>query len=220
MGENPPRPPSASSRRLSVLRIKEKQTAHVLFLDDGPILGMFTHYIGRNSEICHGEECRSCRGKQKRIWKGYRGLLWHDVAAKTWVPTVLEVTESLELDFRGKIGRGQEWLLTRGESTATKKATILGTCAGKRELPEHLRPFDFHATIHTVYHDWSIRCEAINPMPARIFVSTVDLAGPGDNGKAAEKPSPEQLKKFKERMGGLIGSMANGIGEMPKGGEA
>ena len=74
--------------------------------------GLFTHYYQKRSHYCVGETCRIPTHASDRVWKGYvPAELLLQGKRPVWVPICLEISENLELDFRGVYERGQLWEL-------------------------------------------------------------------------------------------------------------
>jgi len=213
-----PRPPSAN-RRLAILRIAEQTTQEVIILANGPVMGMLTHYHKPESWQCHGKDCKACTSGDKRVWKGYHPVLQLDRAGHCYVPAVLEVTEALELDFRDRLFRGGEWTISRGKSTKTKRAAVLATQLGQRQLPADCLSFDCHAAVHVIYHDWTIRLEQTSPLPARLMVATVKLTAVGQATDQKPEATPEEKIAQRQRLDALKSRLLNGVGSMPKGGD-
>lgn len=219
MSNHVPRPTSEPARRLSVLRVAENSKEQILVLADGPVKGFITHFTKGQSQACRGEECGCQSSMVNSLWKGYHPVMRFDRQGNCWIPTVLEVTEALELDFRGKFFRGQEWELSRGIITKKRKPAIFGRLIGSRDLPEHCRAFDVSPAVFWIYHDRSLKINLSSPIPQRVMVEPLTMNGPGQHDQAEKKATPEQLANLRKRLGGFLGNGAKEIGAMPEGGD-
>lgn len=156
--------------------------------------GLFTHWIRGRSEYCPGQNlCPGAHHSKERVWKGYSfGHLWLP-ALKKWKPAILEVTEALELDFRGRYAPGQVWELTRKKDDGDKHWPVEGAL---REEPNgrELRCEDYVAILRTMYHAPGLVLDQVNPMPPRVYV---DLIEPEPLASAA---APDLAKELQEKM--------------------
>jgi hypothetical protein len=129
--------------------------------------GLFYHWLKGRSVYCPGHDCPAHIHKNPKTWKGYCPVEIWNSSSKMWRRSVLEISESLELDFRGVFGRGQVWRIERAKQTSKKKTPIVGRLT--EELPENLvpEPFDVIPVLLHLYHEYSLDLSARNPLPQR-----------------------------------------------------
>ena len=190
-------PSTTTVSRLAVLRIDPGQKVHVRSLSDG-YGGLLTHFRGR-SIYCEGEaDCRLCRTHPDTCWKGYfAGEAW-DTRRGWWLPVVMELTESCELDLRYRFSRGQVWLFSRAAQTGKKKTPVSAALIEELD-PESLpASFEVYAVLRTLYHVRNISLTTPNPLPDRVMVEPT--AGPGPASFTAKDATPVDPRTFKELM--------------------
>jgi len=187
---------------LRVFRIEEGTTVHARTLSDG-YKGVFTHYVKRRSVLCGGDDCDGPTHKTPKIWKGYAAVELWNAATNHWNPFVLEITESLELDLRGKWRRGQVWEFYREMPTKKKSMPITGKLLEERD-PSSVPPeFDYRPVLLHLYHVHAIHLGVLNPMPPRVIVEASEGNGPAIlAGAGAGKPQmdAETEQKYQEFM--------------------
>ena len=211
-------PLPAPVRRLGVLRVAEGQSHNVIFVQGGPILGLLTHYESKRSFPCDGESCLRCKKSFDVVWKGYAAVLLWDKAAKQWWPTVLEVTESLELDLRGRVQHSGMWEITRAVATKPgRHPPIVGHEMKRGPAPLLCPTFDLLPAVHWLYHDYEIKVALPSPIPGRATVSMVVAPSPADMVDPPSSSKERIVTTFSERFSGA-GKLVNGIGSMPKDG--
>jgi hypothetical protein len=143
--------------------------------------GCFTHYLKDRGEYCAGPGCMFACQKLRKIWRGYGAADYWDDASQLWIPTVLELTETLELDFRDKWRRGQVWKILTPHKQGKKN---LGKSA---KLLEQLDPgkipheFDIVPALLNTFHIFEIDLTHKNPMPPRVLVAATAGAPPGSS---------------------------------------
>lgn len=194
-GSSARNPSTSTVARLAVLRIDPGQKVHVRSLSDG-YGGLLTHFRGR-SIYCEGEqECRLCRTHPDTCWKGYfAGEAW-DPRRTWWLPVVMEMTESCELDLRYRFKRGQVWLFSRAPQTGKKKTPVSASLIEELD-PESLpASFEVYAVLRTLYHVRNISLATPNPLPDRVMIEPT--AGPAPASFTAKDASPVDPRTFKE----------------------
>lgn len=198
------RPPSHPPHVVRLYRLNKDETRIVRLLAYSP-LGLMSHYVRKRSVWCTGDVCPSTIHKEESFWKGYVPVeLWGD-QTRLWYPAVLEVTESLELDFRDQAARGQLWKLVRPQRSKHKRSSLTGSLLEQRDPATMPMPFDVLPILRTVYHNPLLRLDVRNPMPARVaLVPTAGDPPPGSDEANEEKKQPyisfaERLKQ-KEAM--------------------
>jgi hypothetical protein len=176
---------------LKVERVHEGQTMIVRTLSE-TYGGLFTHYVrvqGKGESVyCDPAFCCTGRVRDKRFWKGYAACQWWRPELKVWVPITLEITESLELDFRDRFARGQVWELYRGEKTKRKQSPTMGRLL-RQDAPESVPPeFDYKPPLSSLYHVFELDLSVKNPLPKRVLVEPI-----ADEGPELPKVSLEQM---------------------------
>jgi hypothetical protein len=188
-GERPHAPPVD----LEVFRVR-KNEQHQLRTLAGPgedtrgrVLGYHTHWDGHVSQACLGvPDCPPSLHRVKAVWYGYVAVeRWSD-ELRLWLPCVLQVTESLELDFRDKLKRGQYWTLAM-DGRKKKGNAARGQLDGPCDLVELPHPFDILPVVRALYHVADLRPPWVpNPAPGRIALAP-SLGAPPPGSQAAQK---------------------------------
>jgi hypothetical protein len=206
-------PHSAPDRyALRVLRVDPGQSFKIRLVSQR-YGGLLTHWVRGRSVLCDGNECPALQHRSGTYWKGYALVeQWHGVKA-LWCPSVLEITENLELDFRGRYKRGQVWLLQRAPQVGRHKTGVFGVLMFEGQQ-ENLRvPFDFLPVLRNLYHVSTIVLDKDNPMPARILVEPVAGNPPISEAEKADRPAtPEEWALFRERLKGMHFNMPEDVG--------
>lgn len=219
MSDQSPRPASAPVRRLGVLRIGDGETHDVIFVQGGPILGLLTHYESKRSHACDGDGCQRCRKGMDLVWKGYASVLHWDRAGKQWWPTALEVTESLELDLRGRVFHSGLWQLSRKAPTKPgRHPPIVGLELQRGPAPLMCPTLDILPAVHWLYHDYTIELTVPSPIPARATVSAIAAPSATEIANPPPKPEERATVKFTDRFK-QSSPLTNGIAKNVKGGE-
>lgn len=171
---------------VSVFRIDEGSCCFVRLLSE-QYVGCFTHYYRGASRYCAGKECRDVMHKSTdKTWKGYAAVEIHE-AGTTWVPFVLELSECLELDMRGRFRRGQVWKILRDQGDGRKPMPMRGILHEDRDPDSFPPAFDIRPVILRLYHVEKIDLSVKNPMPPRIVLGKSQDAPPAPE-KAAASP--------------------------------
>jgi hypothetical protein len=182
-GENPHVP----AVDLVVFRVEKGETHRVRTLagtgtraEQRQLLGYMTHWRHGATRVCVGpHDCEPALHRIDAIWYGYLAVERWDEEMHLWVPHVLQVTESLELDMRKKLARGQYWELsmvaTRAKGNPTR-GQLIGLV--QDELP---MPFDVLPVLRTMFHRADLQPPSIaNPAPGRIaLVPSTGAPPPG-----------------------------------------
>lgn len=188
-GQSPHVPPVD----LVVFRVEKSETHQIRTLAgtgpeaELPLLGYFTHWRHGATRVCVGlTDCEPALHRIDPIWYGYLAVeRWMD-STNVWIPCVLQVTESLELDFRGRLKRGQYWELGMGSQKKKGNPTrgqLLGTCQDE-ELPN---PFDLLPILRALFHCPGLQPPRIpNPTPGRVALMPSQGAPP-PGSKAIER---------------------------------
>lgn len=132
--------------------------------------GLFTHYVGRangRSHYCPDAHCSCQHSKLDRVWKGYTSVEVWDPKNAHWFPAILEITEALEVCFRGRFDRGQVWELSRRAPDKEKKSyPVVGRFV--EDLKEEHLPskLDYRPVLMRLYHaPDGVQTHHKNPMP-------------------------------------------------------
>lgn len=171
-----------SSDRLKVRRVQAGEQLHVKILSDVEkrVMGLLYHW--EKARKGHSVPCpTTCPPTFHRCgphWHGYLAVeIWCETAGPWW-PWVLEVTEHLEQDMRGKVKRGQTWLIQRVLNDKGKYAEVAGVLT--EECPPHAVPmaFDMRPVLWSIYHRCDIELWCANPLPDRVYVRGSDAPPP------------------------------------------
>lgn len=201
---------------LRVFRLKPGERCTVRTLSES-YGGLFTHFVRGRSVYCDPTNCNPANHRTGRFWKGY-------AAAEVWmkpeglyVPVVLELTEALELDVRGRWKRGQLWELSREKQVGRRHPPIVGVLLG--DAPGPLPPaFDCFDVLTHLYHADGIQLEEENPMPPRVMVkASVGAPPPAAPKNGTHAPDPGEAaeaarfwQQARTRMGDFLKSHKNG----------
>lgn len=156
---------------LDVFRVEEGTAVFVRTLDS-TYGGLFTHFHRGRSRLCPGAECGCQYRKLDRVWKGYTSVeVWVELE-KHWTPAILEITEALEVCFRGRFDRAQVWELAR-RAPDKAKASYPVTGRFVEDLKEeHLSAkLPYLPILMRLYHaSEGVQCHFPNPMPMPVMV--------------------------------------------------
>jgi hypothetical protein len=212
----PSQGPGEGRRPLRVFRVEPGVEAIVRILSPvRSIVGIMTHWSKGRSLYCSPEGCAECRARSRRYWKGYLAALGWVEPSGCWLPIVLEVTESLELDMRGVIKRGQDWKLSRDREAKKQRQPVRGELRDQLDERELPRAFDFLPVLLNLYHELFMAVDVPNPMPGRVMVELAEGAPPTsaeqlDQGEAVP---PGYLR---DRLAAARKAGANGHAEKTK----
>jgi hypothetical protein len=184
---------------LRITRLEPGQSATLRMLSES-LLGLMTHWQRGRSVYCPGQDdCPNTTHALDAVWKGYVAAeLWID-ARKQYFPTVLEVTESCELDMRGRYARGQLWQLDRAGSVRGKKCPVAALLVGKQEAGVCPPSFDPLPLLQQLYHRLDVRCALPNPLPGRIFAAP--HAGEAPAADQVDQPvNPRETRELWRKM--------------------
>lgn len=170
--DSPSQPPSKfAARPVRILSVPPGVPCSVRFL--AGFQGLLTHWKGKGSIPCPGVgTCPDAIHRLRTIWKGYAPVLLWEVRENLWRPWVLEITENLEEQLRGRKLRGEEWLLTRLEirGRTDPVSGVLCRLVDSVELPE---AFDVLPVLQKVLGSMEIRLGVANPTPAKVVLSPI-----------------------------------------------
>lgn len=192
---------------IKVLRIEPGHTAYVRTLST-EYGGIMTHWFKGRSHFCCGANCDATMHKTKRYWKGYTPVELYSEADGLWYPWVLEITEHLELDFRGRFDRGQVWELFRYEAK-TIGEPVRGVLHETVDL-DKLRPaFDIVPILKTMYH-WlePMPITVKNPLPGRTIAEPTQgdapaiLTGQAPVREAEQAAADDIQGRYQENVAG------------------
>jgi hypothetical protein len=187
--ENPS--PSPDRYAVRVTRLEPGQSA-ILRMLSVSILGLLTHWIKGRSVYCPGpDDCAGTNHRESAVWKGYVAAQLWQASTKLYYDTVLEVTESAELDMRGRYRRGQLWCLSRTGSSRGKKCPVSANLVDSHDPASCPSTFDPLPLLQQLYHRLDVSIGISNPMPGRMFA----VPATGDS-PAAGKGKAEEATKF------------------------
>ena len=215
---NPPSNDRSPVLPLRLLRFKHGEWADVWIthhLTDGRVMGCFTRYLGNGSVFVPSHASGEVKEGKPVIWKGYLSAVQYHRDIKKWVPVVLEVTERLEQDLRGRVARGQLWKISRGPKDGNKRIPLRGVM-GQQQRPE-MTPvaIDVYPKLRNdIFRNQEVTLDQENPLPDLVVVVPLELPPPGEQ---TEPAAPESRKRFSDFMGerngeAIIGRVAHGIG--------
>jgi hypothetical protein len=167
------------------------------------VLGLWTHWAKGRSLYCPGPICHPALHATPRTWKGYSAAALYTLPEGFWRPIVLEVTQSLELDFRGSYARGQLWELSRGHKQKGKNPPVRGKLVSNNPGMEPPEQFPILEALQLLFNFEPIELSVSNPLPARQLMEAIKGPAPrigpapGDEGRM----SPEELAEVRRKMG-------------------
>lgn len=130
-------PGSSSGPNLQLVRTPKQREIYVSI--QGPIVGLWTHYVAGRSVPCLASGCPVC-DKAPARWKGYAPALVYMLDPKTkemtWQPSVFELTEKCAalVDLPDVIGAVYKF--TRRGKRGNSAVLYTKLCsAGEKELP-------------------------------------------------------------------------------------
>lgn len=197
------RPPSGDPDRyaLRIVGIKEDEVRHVRMLgrDYG---GCMTHWARGRTVWCEGDACKLPAHRTGGNWKGYTCAEVWDEKHKVWAPIAFEITESLELDFRGRFQRGQVWRCERIKVDPKKHPPVRGFLEETADERELVEPFDILPCVRSAYHAMDLVLNVKNPLPPRVIVSArpgkapASLAQEAPAAVSAWRNDPEEVNRL------------------------
>lgn len=200
--------PSPKQSVLEIVRVVKGTEAYFRLLSPN-YGGLLTHYRHKQSHYCPGPDCP--RGEHKDpIWKGYCAAEQWLERTRVWMPCVFELTESCELDMRGRFRRGQIWRISR--KVQKKNGSWPVSAALVEQLDEVDVPpmFEIRGTLCSLYHVEEIALDVSNPLPARVVVEPSSGAPPSclRNDSERQKPSGDRLEgKLRDLVDKKFGQM-------------
>lgn len=155
--------------------------------------GTFYHWTpvpGRKgkerSRLCSNDPATCPNHKLERYWHSYQCVEVLGPGGTLWYPMVLEVSEHLELDFRGRACRGQVWDVARPEKKVGKRSAVNGVLIEQRDPALLPAAFDVQPVLRTVYHCDDVPLTQANPLPPRVILAPTPEPAPPP--AAAETP--------------------------------
>jgi hypothetical protein len=192
-----PSGPSGSARPVGTRSVPKAVPITVCFA--GPIQGVITHRYQGKTWACPGASpCPAAIHRSMTIWKGYApGREW-DFTTKAWEPCVIEVTECLEEQLRGRQLAGEVWLLTR-QATKGKSGKVVGTFLERRQDPELVLAFEILNPLRRLFHQEHFEIGVPNPLAPRLMLAPVALSGPACMAPSAvPDPRPATREQVRE----------------------
>ena len=194
-GPRPPSAPTEGATRLSVHRVDPGKSVVVQSLHSGRVPGLFAHWARSRSVYCDPEGCPSGIHKEPKFWKGYLAVRLYNPRSGKWLPTVLEVSEHLELDLRGVLERGQLWEIARLPQTGKKRQPVFGKLLERRAAGSCPPDFCVLPVLVHLYHVSTICLDAENPLPPRVMVEEQEEAPPAKYAPPS-RPQERPVKTF------------------------
>jgi hypothetical protein len=208
-----------------ILRIDKGRSFVVRFLAYNPY-GLYVHWRGSEksgrSVYCCGVDLGCPCHKQERFWRGYAPVEVQSPSGTLWYPTVLEISEAMELDFRGTAERGTVWQVERLSRRAGRRSGLKATLLGRRDPSKLRSPFDVLPILRTCYHAEEISLVHLNPAPPRVLLEPtydcdlVDECPESEDGDEPPPPPPPPTPPPKSGPGPMVGHPNGLSGKKPK----
>ena len=163
----------------------------------GPLRGMLTHWQRGHSVPCDGpEKCPSSIHRSGTFFKAYAPVEEWISHLGRWRPFVLEATAHLEEYLRGRLLRGEVWLLSRDEG---EKATRAVLAAYLETIPEvEVSPaFDILPVLQRLFNRLDLLLDVPNPTPRPVVLG--DVAAPPPHIPTDLLPPPPVAEDPAER---------------------
>jgi hypothetical protein len=190
-----------SSSPVRVLSVPVGIPVTVLFLSG--YRGMDSHRVGKGTEPCPGpSECGHCKRRQGIIWKGYAPVLAWDQVRELWHPFVIELTESIEEELRGRQLRGEVWSLWR-EGKGKNNDPVTGLFLERKQGSVVIEPFDIVSVLLRMYHVSSIRLDRPNTMPGKLVLPAIAGDAPKLPEDVAKMIEPQKEEEQKQRFASM-----------------
>lgn len=179
--------------QLEVFRVAEGFTWHVWLLAYNPC-GLYTHWIKDKSRYCDPRGCRFNCDREEKFWKSYAPTLVFEPDRELWIPAVLEISERLELDFRGHAQRGQVWSVSRAPQSGESHTPVRGQLQEERKPSCTPPAFDHLPILCALYHSDAISLTKACPLPDKFRVEACN----GERPKALKTAEEEREAKLKQ----------------------
>lgn len=206
---------------IEVLKVRATDTHYVRFL--GPLRQLGTHFAGKSRAplVCWGHEPGRCRNHKlpyKSKW--YAPALVYIYDEKVWRRCVVEATEPLERQLRGKVLRGQEWCLRKVKPNPQAKyvqieGLFIDTPA-TGNLPE---AFPVDPVLQRVFGELELPPPETNFLPERPFAPDEPGAPPtvlveqiAEEERTARVLSVEELREANELLKAKLGIRSRPVG--------
>lgn len=167
--------PSSDRVRIRVLRLSVGVPVRVRFLSPS-VEGLFTHWVGSarrgDSAYCEGTGCRLCAAGRPRSWRGYAACERRERDTQSWVPCVVEITESCELDLREHYQRGGVWILERDPLNRKKNGPVVPVYVENLDSKLLPAPFEIIPVLRRLFGVSTIELGRKNPAPPRVYAAT------------------------------------------------
>jgi len=203
----PPNPANPAQPRpdplpLGVYRV-EYGTKSTIWTIGRRVLGLWTHWLKGRSVYCTGEICHPTLHAIPRVWKCFVAAAVWTLPEGVWRPIVLEVTEALELDFRGLYERGQLWELSRAHRTPKRNPPVKGVLLNRNPDLEPPEPFSIMEVLQHLFHQERIELDAVNALPPRQLMEPVNGPPPRTAATTAGEHgmTPEEWEECRRKMG-------------------
>jgi hypothetical protein len=135
-------------------------------------------------------------------------VAWWRKDLRLWQPDVLEVTERLEEQIRGRELRGEVWSLSR-QGDGSKNDAVVGEFC-QRFPAEKVAPcFEILSVVQRCYHCPDLRFGATNPLPAPVVLPMVEGEAPA---LPLDRPPPASVPASQEEIDALRAKMRRTFG--------
>jgi hypothetical protein len=164
----------------------------------GPLQGLLTHRVGRESIPCAGEGvCMASTHKARTVWHGYAPGRYFLAARNLWLPAVLQVTENMEEQLADRDLAGEVWLLVR-EVPNQKNSPVTGQFLERRNDKDLVTPFAVKPVLCHMYHVADLALGAKNPIPRKVSMPSVQAAPPAGIEILYPPPPPPEDPALRE----------------------
>lgn len=202
-------------RPVEIKSVKDDQSAVVRFL--GGYSGTVLHYLGKTYTPCRepDRECPASIHTKRKLWRGWAPVEVFDDVQQVWWPWVLEITECLEEQLRGRQLRGEVWGITRPKEKE-KGNRVVGVFVERQAAETMRKPFDIMPVLLRAYHLDEIPMGKPNTIPPKLILGPVEGELPsalvGQLHEPEAPPGPEEKKLLQEMIASLGGRPSrNGV---------
>jgi hypothetical protein len=185
---------SSSGFEVRISSVKVETPLTVRFL--AGYRGILSHWYSHRGRACKGRgACPQEWHKVPPIWYGFAPVERWEPVLRKWIPTVLEITASLEHSLRGRELRGEMWALLR-KVGKKDRGEVIGTYL--ETLPKVRPAFDVFPVLEIAYGYGDFLIDLPNPVPPPLILEASDDPGPS---------VPDNLKPVQDHNGAEAGEM-------------
>lgn len=210
----PPEGGSGPWCAVEVLRIETGQTYGVRLLSPAYV-GLMGHWYPKgkgHTVYCRGDDCPRHFHSLPRIWKGYGAVEVWQRDGNLWLPMLLELTENVELDFRGRWRRGQVWQVSKPASKKGKRGGVQAVWIRDDDAAKIPPAFEIVPVLQHLYREDAFDLTARNPLRPRVMVQ----ARPAEVAAQAEPELPAADASEEQRQKQEVLSRMREFAKMPK----